>query len=39
MLPVLRDWVAQYYERDDTCSYAYHRRLFDTFHGNKREVT
>jgi adenylate kinase family enzyme len=39
MLPFLLDWVGKYYERDDTCSYAYHRRLFDTFHGNKREVT
>ncbi len=39
MLPMLLDWVGKYYERDDTCSYAYHRRLFDSFHGSKREVT
>jgi adenylate kinase family enzyme len=38
MLPMLTGWVAQYYERDDPCSYAWHRRVFDAFHGNKREV-
>ena len=38
MLPFLLDWVGKYYERDDTCSYAYHRRVFDAFDGNKREI-
>jgi adenylate kinase family enzyme len=37
MLPMLTDWVAQYYERDDACSYAWHRRVFDAWQGNKRE--
>jgi adenylate kinase family enzyme len=39
MLPFLLDWVGTYYERSDNCSYAYHRRLFDTFDGSKREIT
>lgn len=38
MLPLLTGWVAQYYERSDHCSYAWHRRVFDTYSGNKREV-
>lgn len=38
MLPLLLDWVGKYYERDDTCSYAYHRRVFDAFGGVKREI-
>ena len=38
-LAFLLDWVAGYYERDDTMSYARHRRLFDGFDGNKSEVT
>jgi len=38
MLPFLLDWVAQYYERDDNCSYARHRRLFDSFTGARREI-
>ncbi len=37
MLPFLLDWVAQYYQRDDNCSYACHRRLFDSFTGAKSE--
>jgi adenylate kinase family enzyme len=37
MLPFLLDWVAQYYEREDECSYARHRRLFDAFGGAKTE--
>lgn len=39
MLPFLLDWVGKYYEREDTCSYAWHRRMFDGFAGNKREIT
>ena len=39
MLPFLLDWVGKYYERDDTCSYTYHRRVFDAFAGAKREMT
>jgi adenylate kinase family enzyme len=39
MLPMLRDWVDKYDERDDACSYAWHRRLFDGFHGTKREIS
>jgi adenylate kinase family enzyme len=39
MLPFLQDWVGKYYERDDNCSYAKHRVLFDGFTGAKREVT
>ena len=38
MLPFLLDWVAKYYERDDSCSYAWHRRLFDSHAGPKREI-
>ena len=38
MLPFLLDWVGKYYERDDTCSYSYHRRVFDGFGGVKREL-
>lgn len=37
-LAFLLDWVADYYVRDDTMSYARHRRLFDGFGGNKNEV-
>ncbi len=38
-LAFLLDWVAGYYTRDDTMSYARHRRLFDGFTGTKTEVT
>lgn len=38
MLPFLLDWVAQYYQRDDNCSYAAHRRVFDSYTGAKREI-
>jgi len=38
MLAFLLDWVGKYYERDDTCSYRYHRRVFDGFSGAKREL-
>ncbi len=39
MLPFLLDWVGKYYERDDNCSYAYHRRLFEQFGGVKSELS
>ncbi|HEX8954101.1 MAG TPA: shikimate kinase [Polyangia bacterium] len=38
LLPNLLAWVEGYYTRDDVCSYAYHRRMFDTFAGAKREL-
>ncbi len=38
MLPMLTGWVSQYYQRSDPCSYAWHRRVFDAYPGNKREV-
>ena len=37
-LAFLLEWVAAYYTREDTLSYLHHRRLFDAFAGNKREV-
>ncbi len=39
MLPNLLAWVEAYYTRDDSLSYAYHRRMFDAFAGAKRELT
>lgn len=38
-LAFLLEWVEAYYARDDVCSYAYHRRVFDAFGGAKAEVT
>lgn len=38
MLPFLLEWVGEYYTRSDRCSYAWHRRVFDSFEGAKREV-
>ena len=38
MLPFLLDWVGKYDERDDNCSYAYHRRVFDACKVGKREI-
>lgn len=38
MLSFLLDWVGKYYERDDSCSLACHRRVFDGFTGAKREI-
>ncbi len=38
MLPYLLRWVEEYYTRDGARSYAHHRRLFDRFAGEKREV-
>jgi adenylate kinase family enzyme len=37
-LAFLLEWVALYYSRDGVRSYAYHRRVFDAFDGNKTEV-
>jgi adenylate kinase family enzyme len=39
MLKGLLQWVEGYYARDDQWSYAYHRRLFDSFAGVKVEMT
>lgn len=39
MLPQLLSWVESYYSRNDPRSYPFHRRLFDSFAGNKRELT
>ncbi len=39
MLPMLLSWVEDYYRRDDAWSLSFHRRLFDSFTGRKREVT
>jgi hypothetical protein len=37
MLAGLQAWVSGYHERDDACSYAFHRRVFDSFTGAKVE--
>jgi adenylate kinase family enzyme len=37
-LPALLDWVRAYYTRTDDLSLLAHRRLFDSFHGIKREM-
>lgn len=39
LLPMLLDWVAAHYRREDAWSQAAHRRLFGGFGGNKREIT
>ncbi len=39
MLAQLQAWVAAYYTRDDACSYAWHRRLFDAHAGEKAEIS
>lgn len=39
MLPRLLARVESYYTRDDRCSYAWHRRIFDAYDGPKRELT
>lgn len=38
-LPMLLEWVAAYYTRNDDLSLAAHRRIFDGFPGPKRELT
>jgi adenylate kinase family enzyme len=38
MLADLQAWVESYYVRDDFWSLKFHRRLFDSFPGPKREV-
>ncbi len=37
-LPMLLDWVADYYSREDEFSFQVHREIFDRFTGKKREV-
>jgi adenylate kinase family enzyme len=37
-LEPLLAWVRDYATRDDACSLAAHRRLFDAFPGSKREI-
>jgi adenylate kinase family enzyme len=39
MLALLQAWVAAYYTRQDACSHAYHRRLFDAHPGDKAMIT
>ncbi|MCV6613479.1 MAG: shikimate kinase [Cellvibrionaceae bacterium] len=38
-LPMLRDWIRDYANRQDDCSLAAHRQLFDRFNGKKTELT
>ncbi len=38
MFEALQEWVAAYYSRDDDCSLALHRRLFDSYSGEKEEI-
>ena len=38
-LTFLLDWVRGYYTRSDDMSLLAHRRLFDSYAGNKREIT
>ena len=38
MLDYLLAWVKDYSSRDDQCSLAHHRRLFDSYTGKKREM-
>lgn len=38
-LSFLLDWVRGYYSRSDDMSLQAHRRLFDSFDGQKREIT
>jgi hypothetical protein len=39
MLAALLAWVEAYYTRDDTCSLAAHRQLYDSYFGKKTEIT
>jgi len=38
-LPMLIDWISAYSKREDELSYAAHRRVFDSFAGEKLEIT
>jgi len=38
-LPALLDWVRGYYRRDDAWSLSWHRCIYGTFDGPKRELT
>ena len=37
-LPMLLDWIADYYERDGPMSFRAHRRLFDGYDGDKELI-
>ncbi len=37
-LEFLQSWVKDYYSRNDECSYEFHKKIFDSFKGNKREI-
>lgn len=39
MLPHLIEWVRNYYNRDDSWSYGFHRQMYDVFSGEKCEIT
>lgn len=39
MLENLQAWVTAYYTRNDSWSYAAHRRIFDSHRGEKKEIT
>jgi adenylate kinase family enzyme len=38
MLPLLLGWVESYYQREDACSYAEHRRIYERCAGVRRWV-
>jgi adenylate kinase family enzyme len=38
-LPMLLDWIAGYTDRSDELSYQAHKRIFESFKGNKRMLT
>ncbi len=39
MLEPLLAWVESYYTREDPWSFNAHRKVFDNFLGNKKEIT
>ncbi|WP_334020532.1 AAA family ATPase [Alteromonas sp. S015] len=38
-LAMLIDWIEQYTQRNDTFSYAAHKRFYDSYHGHKKMIT
>jgi len=38
-LPMLLDWIADYYQRNDTFSFAIHNGLYESFKGSKKQIT
>jgi len=38
-LPMLLDWIAGYYQRDDTFSFDNHNGLYERFKGSKKQIT